>query len=159
MVEVVKIICKVRHINVANFIFLRLILFMYVCIIFLKFIHERQRGRDTEGEAGSLWGVPTPCEEPNVRLNPRTPGSRSGRKADAQLLSHPGVPIYLCIWQRERKWKSTSRGVAEGEGDADSPLSRESDAGLHPSTRGSLPEPKAEAQLTEPLRHPKCSQL
>ena len=32
------------------------------------------------------------CREPDVGLDPRTPGSRSGPKADAQPLSRPDVP-------------------------------------------------------------------
>ena len=35
-------------------------------------------------------------------------------------------------------------GGAEGEGQADSPLSREPDAGLDPKTMRSRPEPKAD---------------
>ena len=38
-----------------------------------------------EGEAG-------PCREPNVGLDPGTPGSRPRPKADAKPLSHPGIP-------------------------------------------------------------------
>ena len=38
-----------------------------------------------EGEAGSL-------KEPDVGLDPGTPGSLPEPKADVQLLSHPGVP-------------------------------------------------------------------
>ena len=51
-------------------------------------ITERETEAETqaEGEAGSLW------EEPDAGLNPRTPGSRPGPKADAQPLSHPGAP-------------------------------------------------------------------
>ena len=45
----------------------------------------RQRPRQREKQA--------PCGEPEVGLDPRTPGSRPGPKADAQPLSHPGVPI------------------------------------------------------------------
>ena len=45
---------------------------------------ERQRHRQREKQA--------PCREPNVGLDPGTPGSRSGLKAGAQLLSHPGIP-------------------------------------------------------------------
>ena len=41
---------------------------------------ERGRGRDTGRE------------EPNVGLDPRTPGSCPEPKADAQPLSHPGIP-------------------------------------------------------------------
>ena len=45
---------------------------------------ERQRHRQKEKQV--------PCREPNVGLDPGTPGSRPGPKADAQPLSHPGVP-------------------------------------------------------------------
>ena len=45
---------------------------------------ERQRHRQREKQA--------PCREPHVGLNPRTPGSGPESKADAQPLSHPGVP-------------------------------------------------------------------
>ena len=33
--------------------------------------------------------------EPDVGLDPRTPGSHPGPKADAQLLSYPGIPKFL----------------------------------------------------------------
>ena len=47
---------------------------------------EREREAETqaEGEACSM-------QEPDVGLDPRTPGSRPGPKADTQLLSHPGI--------------------------------------------------------------------
>ena len=45
---------------------------------------ERQRHRQREMQA--------PCGEPDAGLDPRTPGSCSEPKADAQPLSHPGVP-------------------------------------------------------------------
>ena len=32
------------------------------------------------------------CREPDVGLDPRTPGSRPGPKAGAKQLSHPGIP-------------------------------------------------------------------
>ena len=50
---------------------------------------ETQAETQEEGEAGSL-----PCREPDVGLDPRTPGSRPELRADAQLLSHPGI-LYL----------------------------------------------------------------
>ena len=50
---------------------------------------ERQRHRQREKQA--------PCKEPDAVLDPRTPGSRPGPKADAQLLSHPGVPKYQTL--------------------------------------------------------------
>ena len=46
---------------------------------------EREAETQAEGEAGS-------CREPDVELNPRTPGSRPELKADTQSLSHSGVP-------------------------------------------------------------------
>ena len=46
---------------------------------------EREAETRAEGEAGSL-------REPDVGLDPRTPGSRPGLKADPQPLSHPGIP-------------------------------------------------------------------
>ena len=50
---------------------------------------EREREAETqaEGEAGSM-------QEPDVAgLNPRTPGTCPEPKADAQPLSHLGVPL------------------------------------------------------------------
>ena len=51
------------------------------------------RHTQAEGEAGSLWWW---CGgEPNAGLDPRTPGSHLEPKAEAQPLSHPGVPVSL----------------------------------------------------------------
>ena len=44
---------------------------------------EKQRHRKTETAPG----------EPDVGLDPRTPGSRPEPKANAQPLSNPGAPI------------------------------------------------------------------
>ena len=59
------------------------------CFIKILFIYslETQRKAETqvEEEAGS-------CGEPDVGLDPRTPGSCPEPKTDAQSLSHPGVP-------------------------------------------------------------------
>ena len=46
---------------------------------------DRQRHRQREKQA--------PCREPDMGLNPRTPGSHPEPKADAQPLSHSGVPL------------------------------------------------------------------
>ena len=46
---------------------------------------QRQRRRQREKQA--------PCGEPDVGPDPRTLGSRPEPKADAQLLSHPGIPM------------------------------------------------------------------
>ena len=48
---------------------------------------ERERHRQRDKQA--------PRREPNVGLNPGSPGSYPGLKADAQLLSHPGIPFFL----------------------------------------------------------------
>ena len=46
---------------------------------------KRQRHRQREKQA--------PCKELDVGLDPGTPGSRPGPKADAQPLSHLGIPF------------------------------------------------------------------
>ena len=37
----------------------------------------------------------TPCREPDVGLDPRTPGSHPGPKAGTKPLSHPGIPYHM----------------------------------------------------------------
>ena len=53
-------------------------------------VTEREREAETqaEGEAGPMrtW-------EPDVGLNPGSPGSRPGPKAGAKPLRHPGIPV------------------------------------------------------------------
>ena len=55
---------------------------------------DRVGGAETqaEGEAGSTLELPGP-KEPDVGLDPRTPGSCPGSKAGAKPLSQPGIPI------------------------------------------------------------------
>ena len=60
--------------------------------IFKKFIHERHREREREKQRHRQREKQAPCKEPDVGLDPRTSGSLPEPKADAQLLSHPGVP-------------------------------------------------------------------
>ena len=48
---------------------------------------ERQRHRQREKQAS--------CREPDVGLDPRTPGSGPGPKAGTKLQSHPGIPDLL----------------------------------------------------------------
>ncbi|XP_077705397.1 disintegrin and metalloproteinase domain-containing protein 18-like isoform X8 [Canis aureus] len=50
---------------------------------------ERQRHRQRKKQS--------PCREPAVGLNPRTQGSCPEPKAEAQPLSHPGIPIHSFI--------------------------------------------------------------
>ena len=56
---------------------------------FYLFIHEResQRHRQREKQA--------PCREPDMGLDPGSPGSHLGPKAGVKLLSHPGVPKFM----------------------------------------------------------------
>ena len=55
---------------------------------------ERQRHRQREKQA--------PCREPDVGLDPRTPGSHPEPKADAQPLSYPGsLSLSFCICEME----------------------------------------------------------
>ena len=50
---------------------------------------ERQRHRQREKQV--------PRREPDVGLNPRTPGSPPESKADSQPLSHPGAPSNIFL--------------------------------------------------------------
>ena len=64
------------------------------------FIYDRERERErareaetqAEGEAGSMH------REPDVGLDPGSPGSRPGPKAGAKPLRHPGIPrpAFIC---------------------------------------------------------------
>ena len=49
-----------------------------------------------------------PCKEPDMELDPGTPGSVPGPKAGAKLLSHPGIPIFqfyisCCIFSTQNE--------------------------------------------------------
>ena len=50
---------------------------------------ERQRERERERQRHRQREKQAPCREPNVGLNPRTPGSRPEPKADAQPTEPP----------------------------------------------------------------------
>ena len=69
---------------IANFIFL--FFFFYLFMI----VTEREREAETqaEGEAGSMY------REPDVGLDPGSPGSLPGPKAGAKPLRHPGMPHF-----------------------------------------------------------------
>ena len=104
---------------------------------------ERQRHRQKEKQA--------PCRESDEGLSPRTPGSHPELKADAQPLSHPGVPracalshYFICLFTRHRERQRHRQKEKQAH-------HREPDVGLNPGTPGSGHEPKADAQL---LSHP-----
>ena len=74
-----------RTCSSKNTFFLSLCLFFKIVSIYsLETQREKQRHRQREKQA--------PCREPDMGLDPKTPGSRPEPKADAQPLSHPGVP-------------------------------------------------------------------
>ena len=50
--------------------------------------------------------------------------------------------------ESKSEW-AQAEGAAEGEGEADSPLSRKPDEGLYLKTPGSWPEAKADAEQTD----------
>ena len=54
-------------------------------------MRDTERGRDIGREKERKKQVP--CWEPDAALDPRTPGSQSEPKADAQPLSHPRASI------------------------------------------------------------------
>ena len=103
---------------------------------FLKiylFIRDTQKEAETqaEREAGYLQGSWCGTWSPD-------PGSCPEPKADTQLLSHPGVLIYLFDTERERERESTNRKKGrgtEGQGEAGSPLSKKPNVGLDPRPR------------------------
>ena len=72
---------------------------------------ERQRHRQKEKQA--------PCRQPKVGLDPGTPGSHPGLKADASALSHPGVPDKNILKIGQPGWLS-SLALPLGQGLMDS---------------------------------------
>ena len=56
-------------------------------------VTERERGTETqaEGEASSTH------REPDVGLDPGSPGSRPGPKAGTKPLRHPGIPYFYFL--------------------------------------------------------------
>ena len=60
--------------------------FCFVLFCFLIYDSHRERERHRQREKQ------TPFREPNVGLDPTTPGSRPGLKAGSKSLSHPRIP-------------------------------------------------------------------
>ena len=53
---------------------------------------HREKERERERERERQREKQTPCREPDVGLDPETPGSHPGLKAGAKSLSHPEIP-------------------------------------------------------------------
>ena len=65
------------------------IFFFFLKILFIHEVHtQRERGAETQAELEKQ----APCREPDVGLDPGTPGSGPGPKAGAKPLSHLGCP-------------------------------------------------------------------
>ena len=82
--------------------------FILFFLRFYLFTHEthRERQRHIQGEKQA------PCREPDVGLDPRTPGPHHEPKADAQPLSHLGASSHvfkdlLCLQYKE--WTKKAR--------------------------------------------------
>ena len=58
-------------------------------VIMKRMDNERHRQREEQA----------PCREPDVGLDPGSPGSQPGPKAGAKPLSHPGIPdAHVFVW-------------------------------------------------------------
>ena len=65
---------------------------------FCSFIHERQRRGAEERLGHRQREKQALCKDPDVGLDPGSPGSHPGPKAGTKPLSHPGIPrvvLYL----------------------------------------------------------------
>ena len=84
-------LAQVHVMVIFIYIYYIFIIYYYIFEDFYIFIHEtqreRQRHRQREKQA--------PCRESDAGLDPGTPGSCPGPKADTQPLSHPGICISL----------------------------------------------------------------
>ena len=72
--------------------------FIHFLKYFFKFlfIYDRERERERERQRHRQREKQTPPGKPNVGLDPKTLGSRTEPKADAQPPSHPGIPrLYI----------------------------------------------------------------
>ena len=82
------------------------ILFYFIYFILNLFIHERHREKERERQRDRQ----APCREPNMGLDPVTPGSRPGPKAGAKPLSHPGCPYIASLKLNPRSQDECSFG-------------------------------------------------
>ena len=55
-------------------------------------VRERERERERERQRHRQREKQAPCREPDMGLDPRSPGSHHGLKAGAKPLSPPGCP-------------------------------------------------------------------
>ena len=67
------------------------------CFFFKDFIYlfvesQRERERERERQRHRQREKQAPRREPDVGFDPESPGSRTGPKAGAKPLRHPGIP-------------------------------------------------------------------
>ena len=81
-----------EHSGLRLFIFI----YFYYFFIFLRFylfIHrDTQRERERQRHRQRQREQQAPCSEPDVGLDPESPGLHPGPKAGAKPLHHPGIP-------------------------------------------------------------------
>ena len=72
--------------------------------------------RDTERQRHGQREKQAPCGEPDAGLDSGTLGSRPGLKADAQLLSPPGIPavIFIPFFREKEKFCYVVREMKVG---------------------------------------------
>ena len=93
------------HLNFPHLLYIRKQMRTERCLwqgfgFFLRFnlfIHERYRERERKKQKPRQREKEAPCREPDVGLDPGTPGSCSGPKAGAKPLSHPGMPLWQAL--------------------------------------------------------------
>ena len=88
------------HFWIFIYLFIYLFMDIYLFIYLKDFIYEKHTEREAETQAEEKQA---PCSEPNVGLDPGTLGSYPGPKADAQLLSHPGVLTSGYLYPRQMR--------------------------------------------------------
>ena len=96
-----RIKCGDLHLQLQICLFHFLALYVFLTSVFaeytfylLIYVKDFIHSQETERERQRHRQMQAPCREPDVRLDPGTPGSRPGPKSDAQPLSYPGVPEY-----------------------------------------------------------------
>ena len=74
----------------------------------------RDTERERERQRHRQWEKQDPCREPDLGLDPGTPGSCPGPQADALLLSHPGIPSFLtcCLNNNNEEEAATEKSMA-----------------------------------------------
>ena len=89
-----KEIYQKSRVNIILFFFFLKILFIHLTEI------ETASERGNTSRVGGRGRSRLIAEEPDVGLDPITPGSRPEPKAEAQPLCHPGAPIQVLMFRR-----------------------------------------------------------